>query len=299
MRIEEVLEGVPAGALAPYDALRVPNTARSVAREVSIGALVDTLNRASEGRFTVSVHAPGMPVISTALHAAHEIRENLRSAMKISPRARFVEEDPFTDSIVDFGGVSIVAHHSRFEVDLNRAPAKAVYVTPADAWGLETWHDEGLSSTLLRETHEHYARFYGHMAELLSTMLYHHKTVLLLDIHSYNRRAGVADELQPEICVGTGNVNTQRWGDAIEQFSASFAAAAKESFERTLVIKENTPFRGGTFTQWANRQFDDAVLAIQIEIRKDLFMDEEQGILKGDALQRLRVALGKAALDFR
>ena len=65
-------------------------------------------------------------VVATAIHAGHELRPDIRALTALDDATRLREEDPFTDLLTGIGGATVVAHRSRFEVDLNRPPAQAV-----------------------------------------------------------------------------------------------------------------------------------------------------------------------------
>ena len=73
-----------------------------------------------------------VPLLATAIHAGHEIRPEVSSFLKLDEASRLREEDPFTDQIANCGCASVAVSRSRFEVDLNRARADAVYRIPND-----------------------------------------------------------------------------------------------------------------------------------------------------------------------
>jgi len=82
------------------------------------------------------------PLVATAIHDGHEIREELREVMLIDEADRLREEDPVTGQWASFAATHIIARRSRFEFDLNRPRDRAVYVEPADAWGLNVWKEK-------------------------------------------------------------------------------------------------------------------------------------------------------------
>ncbi len=61
-----------------------------------------------------------VPVVATAIHAGHDLRPAVASCTALDDATRLREEDPFTDHLTSVGGSTVVAHRSRFEVDLNR-----------------------------------------------------------------------------------------------------------------------------------------------------------------------------------
>ena len=61
------------------------------------------------------------PLIAVAVHAGHAVRAELAGLFALSADGRLREEDPYTGEWAELAPTRIVAHHSRFEVDLNRA----------------------------------------------------------------------------------------------------------------------------------------------------------------------------------
>ena len=79
------------------------------------------------------------PLVATAVHDGHRVRDNLLALMKLDDAGRLREEDPFTAHWTTVAPTRVIGLHSRFEVDLNRPRDKAVYRSPEDAWGLDVW----------------------------------------------------------------------------------------------------------------------------------------------------------------
>src|SRR5688500_6051024 len=79
------------------------------------------------------------PLIATAIHAGGYLRRSLHLYCKLDRSQRLREEDPYTDRIARVAASRIVGERSRFEVDLNRPPQKAIYLKPEDAWGLDVY----------------------------------------------------------------------------------------------------------------------------------------------------------------
>jgi len=74
-----------------------------------------------------------------AIHAGSNVRNEIRTAMKISTADRYREEDPYTERFIRDFPIRIIARDSRFEYDINRDRDQAIYKTPQMAWGLELW----------------------------------------------------------------------------------------------------------------------------------------------------------------
>lgn len=87
------------------------------------------------GPLWTSHRGPG-PLIGLAVHSGHQIRAELRRRFAIDEATRLREEDPYADYWADACGTYLLPRRSRFEVDLNRPRAEAIYRGPEDAWGV-------------------------------------------------------------------------------------------------------------------------------------------------------------------
>ncbi|HLM19264.1 MAG TPA: N-formylglutamate amidohydrolase, partial [Acidimicrobiia bacterium] len=195
---------------------------------------------------------------------------------------RLREEDPFTDLLTAIGAASVVVHRSRFEVDLNRPRNEAVYRNPEDAWGLDLWV-QPVSDPEIERSCMLYDDFYRELGRRLDDVAARGPLVLL-DLHSYNHRRDGADApsaqpaANPEINVGTGSLDRDRWGGVVD----AFIEALPEHD-----VRENVRFRGGELTRWVNARYPDRGCALAIEFKKT-FMDEWTGTLDDDHLAELR-----------
>src|SRR2546421_961485 len=200
----------------------------------------------------------GGPIVACAIHAGSEVRAEALRHMAIRRRQRFVEEDPYTDQLADVVGTSLVVHRSRFEIDLNRARDRAVYRTPGDAWGLTVWRaplPAGVRERSLRLRDG----FYTELAAVLARAGAGGRPFVVLDLHSYNHRRGgpaapPADPAgNPEINLGTGSLDRERWGSLADRFAADLRSV--DVAGRPLDVRENVRFRGGHLSRWGHATF--------------------------------------------
>jgi len=221
------------------------------------------------------------PVVATAIHAGHELRPEIAARSALDDATRLREEDPYTDLLTAIGGATVVAHRSRFEVDLNRPREKAVYRVPEDAWGLDLWVDR-LADHAVEHSLRLYDDFYGELGRHLDAAA--RGPFVVLDLHSYNHRRDGADSApadaaeNPEINVGTGSLDRDRWGAVVDAF---ITALPKRD------VRENVRFRGGELSHLVNARYHDRGCALAIEFKKT-FMDEWTGALDADHLESLR-----------
>jgi hypothetical protein len=215
-----------------------------------------------------------------ALHCGHEVREEVRPLMAVTPADRLREEDPFIEDWTKMAPNRIVCTRSRFEVDLNRPRHGAVYRTREDAWGIEVWK-RPVPDSIVRPSLEAYDEFYRRLEELYSELTARHGKFVVFDLHSYNhRRSGPgrpADdpELNPQIDVGTGTrQHRDRWSGVIDQFMSDLAAFDFPGGR--LDVRENVRFPLGVCGSWAHSAFPDSACVISVEVKK-FFMDEWTG----------------------
>ena len=78
----------------------------------------------------------------------------------------------------------------------------------------------------------------------------------------------------PEVNVGTGTLNRERWAPLVERFMSDLYNF--DYLGRHLDLRENIKFKGGNFSRWINENFDKSGCAIAIEFKK-FFMNEWTG----------------------
>lgn len=220
------------------------------------------------------------PLVATAIHHGHAARPDVLPLFALDDAGRLREEDPFTGGWTTITGSRVVVHHSRFEVDLNRPPERAVYVTPDDAWGLTVWHDPLPDNVLARSRQQH-TDFYAAMREFFDRVQREHGVFVVYDLHTYNHRrngpdAPPADAAgNPEINVGTGHMpDAIRQAGIVDAFMRD--AAAYHYMGRHLDVRENVKFRGGYFAKWLHETYPETACVLSIEFKK-FFMDEWTG----------------------
>jgi hypothetical protein len=222
---------------------------------------------------------PG-PIVATAIHDGHDLRPEIAAAMKLPDADRLREEDPFTGQAIVDVPTHIVAHRSRFEFDLNRAPADAVYRTAEQSWGLEVWHGE-CDDRLCARSLDIHASYYRMLGALLDDVAARHDCFVLIDVHSYNHRRDGPDGAPspqaeaPDINIGTFSMPRDQWAFLIDPLME-----AMRGFDfngRHLDVRENIAFQGkGEQTRFVHERYPGRGCAIALEFKK-FFMDEWTG----------------------
>jgi len=239
------------------------------------------------------------PLLACAVHDGHEVRPEVAACLQLDDAQRRYEEDPYTGAWTSIAPTRIVARRSRFELDLNRPREKAVYLVPADAWGLDVWNCSP-SEQVVEQSLRMYDNFYAHLRLLLERLVARHGRVVVLDLHSYNhiRGGGAAADPQqnPEVNLGTRSMQRAYWAPVVERWLAEMRAY--NYFGRHLDVRENVKFFGGHLPGWIHQNFPETACVLAIEVKK-FFMDERTGELNRQQHEKLHDALRRAAVGVR
>ncbi|MGC1274732.1 MAG: N-formylglutamate amidohydrolase [Planctomycetaceae bacterium] len=233
----------------------------------------------SNGAF-VAIDFGDAPIVATAIHDGHAVRDEVRPLLALTDAERLREEDPFTGRWTSIAVTRLVARRSRFEVDLNRPREQAVYLRPEDAWGLNVWKATPSAAIVARSLSD-YDSFYALLHTVLSRLVERHGRVVVLDLHTYNHRRDGADgrlanpQDFPDVNIGTGSMSRNRWASLVDRFIADLGG--QDDLGRRLDVRENVCFQGGNMSRWIHAAFPTTVCSLAIEFKK-FFMDEWTGV---------------------
>jgi len=255
--------------------------------------MVSDVIPATGGAELFTVVVGDSPVVATAIHDGHRVRDEVRPLLALSDAERLREEDPHTGLWTEVADTRVVAGRSRFEVDLNRPREQAVYLQPEDAWGLTVWRAP-LHARVIDTSLSGYDTFYALLRSVLTRLVERHGRLAVLDLHTYNhRRDGPecrpADPREkPDVNVGTGTMDRARWAPLVDGFVADLAAF--DFLGHRLDVRENVCFFGGNMSRWIHETFPCSVCSISIEFKK-FFMDEWTGAADERQIAAIRDAL--------
>jgi len=236
-------------------------------------------------------HGPG-PVLATAIHDGHALREEVAVAIALGDAERLREEDQFTGEAVKDVATHVIAHRSRFELDLNRGAESAVYQTPEQCWGLAMWKEGQPDRALVDRSLVIHAEYYRMLGALLDGIAARHRRFVLIDVHSYNHRRGGPDaapepqETAPDINIGTFSMPRDEWAWLLDPL-----LVAMRGFDfngRSLDVRENIAFQGkGEQARFVHQRYPGHGCAIAFEFKK-FYMDEWSGTPNPAEIQAMR-----------
>jgi N-formylglutamate amidohydrolase len=179
---------------------------------------------------------------------------------------------------------------SRFVVDVERFDDETEEMRAA---GMGVLYTHGSHGQRIRDLDDletpplkaFYSAYSDTMRALTDAAIEQHGRAVIIDVHSYPRRALPyelhADEHRPELCVG------------FEQPHASdkLLATVAEVFGN-FEMRPNEPFHGA-YVPLAHYRRDTRVQTVMLEIRRDCYMDESTLVVDAEAFTAVREALGR------
>lgn len=262
---------------------------------------------AFQGQLAVVPHTP---VVLSVPHAGISVT-GFESALRPELDVR-CDADLYVDRLYRVGQADpldgacpetfVAARLSRFVCDLNRAPddvsAAAVPEHPAPrnqdgrgfVWAVTTTGAPALARPLsLTEWDERaaiHAAYHDTIARALGTARDRFGYAILVDGHSMpsRGRSGHKDPGRPRAHVVPGDRDGTSCAPALTRFVTHHFEGL--GFE----VRANDPYKGGFITAHHGRPAN-AIHAIQIEMRRDLYMDEQTYAIDDEGFSRLVEAL--------
>jgi len=220
------------------------------------------------GAFTLQINKY-LPAMSAAIHDGSNFRVELEDNCLLEKNDRYYEEDPYTGSFIAKQAITLIAHDSRYEYDLNRGTDECVYET---AWGKEIWKTP-LSEDMIAKSKAKHAQFYRIVAAVVEALVEDFGQCVVYDNHSYNFKRHERKDL-PVINVGTTSVKGEHWRPIIDSWLSALQNMSVDGIEVTAA--ENDIFYGkGRLAGFCHSRYNN-VLVLATEAKK-VFMDELTG----------------------
>jgi hypothetical protein len=217
------------------------------------------------------------PALVVAIHAGHNVREELPPLMQIPEKDRLFEEDPATDRMIRGNANAIWGLDSRAEYDLNRPADKALPLKPEQFWGVQVYRVAPTLEMKRRSLAKHEA-FYRFAGSCIRVLLERFGFCIVYDIHSYNisRQVEKGIENPPLFNLGTALLDRSRWGSLIDAWLHQLGRIEIPGICTT--VEENKVFSGKGELCRRLTGWDPHILVLPTEIAK-VYMDEYKGIL--------------------
>lgn len=252
------------------------------------------------------------PVVVSVPHAGTHIPEEDRPTVGADERTVLRDADLFVDRLWQrapaLGCAFLVATHSRYVLDLNRAPSDVDREVCGELdipsrpnprgliWRLSTEGKSVLPRRLTRaEVESRIERIHRPYHQALERLLEERRRIfgyaILVDGHSMPSvgRAGHTDPSMRRADIVPGDVRGRSCAsDLTALVCEHFQAAGYE-------VKPNEPYMGGYITRHHGRP-SSGLHAIQIEVNRDLYMDEDACTYDDERAARLTPVL-KALLE--
>jgi hypothetical protein len=240
------------------------------------------------GAFTLKINEY-VPAMSAAIHDGGNFRDELKENCLLEKPERYYEEDPYTGSFIAQQAITLVAHDSRYEYDLNRNTQECVYET---AWGKEIWK-KPLTDEMITTSKEKHAQFYRIVAAVVDALIEDFGQCIVYDNHSYNFKRHERQDL-PVFNLGTSSVKSDKWRPVINSWLSALKTMNVDGV--SVVAAENDIFYGKGFLAGFCHEKYDNVLVLATEAKK-VFMNELTGEADNLVLPSLQQAYNQAITD--
>lgn len=225
-----------------------------------------------------------VPYICTAIHDGGNVRKELRNKCNLSKFERWQEEDPYTGDFISSFPIRLIAHDSRYEYDLNRAPHECIYT---EAWGKNVWTKPFTKKEFEASKKKHH-NFYKVLHALVAKIEDDFDSCLVFDIHSYNYKR--IEREAPLFNVGTKNI-PKKFHVYTREWLKNLAAIDLPFVENST--KENDVFFGhGHLLKYLTGEFKNT-LVLATEIKK-VYLDEESGDVYPEIILAIKEELKRA-----
>jgi N-formylglutamate deformylase len=214
--------------------------------------------------------ATAIPVLANLPHSGLHVPAAMQAQLTAAARAFLPNQDWHLDELYDFlpelGISSLQATHSRYVVDLNRAPKPPHFgsfwravMAERSAFDVPLYAQRPSDADIAARLRSCYEPYHAQLDAQLEALAERFGRVTLLDLHSF------AGPIADDVCLGNGNGSTCSEA-TLEAVASAFAA---EEFG----VVRNKVFNGGHITRRCGAL--PAVEALQIELRYSVYLEPD------------------------
>ncbi len=243
-----------------------------------------------------------VPFILSVPHCGTDFPDELKNDYIPEMMANPDDTDWFVHELYNFAsemGITIIyARYSRWVIDLNRDPESApLYddgriitglTTTTDFFGKDIYISEDIipnQAEVERRLEKYYWPYYQKIISLLEERKREFGRVLLWDAHSIRRSVPtIRKDFFPDMILGNND------GKTADSQLIDTALSNLRSGE--FQVNHNTPFKGGHITRFFGHPSNN-IHALQLEMNKILYMNDEELVFDEDRANKVRAVLKK------
>lgn len=242
---------------------------------------------AADGSFTIKINRY-VPYVCLAVHDGSRVRDIISEKLALTDFERWYEEDPFTGDFISSLPITIIAHDSRYEYDLNRKPSECIYDV---AWGKKVWSKK-LTAKEKQVSLSKHNNFYKVLKVLISRLESSYDGCVVYDIHSYNSKR--IERPTPLFNLGTENINQVKFRPVVNHWLGKLANIEIPTIEN--ITKENDVFFGrGYVLEYLTKNFKNT-LVLATEIKK-VYCNEYTGATFPEIIRSIQEEFKNAIIE--
>jgi len=227
-----------------------------------------------------------VPYVCTAIHDGSNVRTELLGKIALDEYERWYEEDPHTADFIASMPITLVAHDSRYEYELNRK--QPVY---EEAWGKKVWK-KPLSKKELKISAQKHENYYKVTHALIEKLEGEFGASLVYDVHSYNHKRW--DRKVPVFNIGAEKIDNKKYAKYINNWKSELENIELKGVDVKAEIND-VFFGRGYNLEYITKNFKNT-LVLATEISK-IYCDEETGEIYPQIIKNIQARFKKAILN--
>lgn len=254
----------------------------------------------------INATKPVTPIIVSVPHSGTAFPPGLKKKYDKRLRTYLDDTDWFVDKLYEFApslGITIIkAKLSRWVIDLNRNPESVplyndnrliTSITPiTDFFGNSLYKKEELEpkpDEITQRLELYYWPYYKKIQSLLAERKKQFGHALLWDAHSIRHKISTIQQTNfPDMILGNNDLQTAD--------SSLIESALGNLRSSSFTVNHNSPFKGGYITRYFGKPKDN-IHALQLEMNKILYMDDNEITYNQERAQKVQKVLFKTLLD--